>query len=225
MYPPSVGAWLPVPPTAPATFILPEKSLRLPSWARFKKPVVRLWKALYGHPDARTYWEQHCNNKVVEAGFEPMINWPSCFFHPVTKLMCTVYVDDFLLSGPTERLGPGWASLRRDSTEYPGLNIEQEKYVGADNESSPGKRDGKTLYLGCYRSITKEIKNGTEVRTMHYEMKDFLESSCELFETLAQQCNYSVSWRSADTPFRPEDNKCNPASMPLHEGPGSTCCP
>ena len=88
----------------PTYVVLPEEAWPTDPTLRkkfevLKQPVVRLRKALYGHPDAGIYWEKHCNNKVEEAGFVPMDNWPSCFFHPVTKLMCTVYVDDFLLSG------------------------------------------------------------------------------------------------------------------------------
>ena len=31
---------------------------------KFRRPVVRLVKALYGHPDSGTMWEQHCDRKV-----------------------------------------------------------------------------------------------------------------------------------------------------------------
>ena len=34
------------------------------SWSHMKWPVVRLKKALYGHPDSGTWWEQHADRVV-----------------------------------------------------------------------------------------------------------------------------------------------------------------
>ena len=42
----------------------------------FKRPVCRLYKALYGRPDSGTYWEQHCDRHLRSEGFEPISeNW------------------------------------------------------------------------------------------------------------------------------------------------------
>ncbi len=68
--------------------------------ARLNRPVVRLYKALYGHPDSGTMWEKHCHKRTLKVGFQPIPQWPSCYFHRELKLMLTVYVDDFKLSGP-----------------------------------------------------------------------------------------------------------------------------
>ena len=52
-------------------------------WNQFKRPVVRLVKALYGHPDAGTFWEQHCDESVRSMGFQPVgEEWPSVYTHP-----------------------------------------------------------------------------------------------------------------------------------------------
>ena len=40
---------------------------------KFRRPVVRLVKALYGHPDSGTMWEQHCDRKVRELDFIPVV--------------------------------------------------------------------------------------------------------------------------------------------------------
>ena len=59
-----------------------------PQWWRKKFPhlrrlACRLLKALYGHPDAGTYWEQKCGAHVKAVGFVPIRPaWPSCYFHP-----------------------------------------------------------------------------------------------------------------------------------------------
>ena len=48
---------------------------------KFRRPVVRLVKALYGHPDSGTMWEQHCDRKVKELDFIPVgEEWPSMYF-------------------------------------------------------------------------------------------------------------------------------------------------
>ena len=43
------------------TWITLPKNQQPKHWEKFDKPVVRLRKALYGHPDSGTYWEQHCD--------------------------------------------------------------------------------------------------------------------------------------------------------------------
>ena len=137
--------------------------------------------------------------------------------------MLSIYVDDFLMSGPSVHLSKGWDMLRSDEGEV-GLKIEQQIPIGTDIKSAPGKRDGKTLYLGCYRSIeAQKGPNGSEVRVMRYNMTEFVRSSCALFENLANQCGVVVQYKKTETPFRPEDNKQNPAGMPLNTGDGLRC--
>ena len=63
--------------------------------------MVRLDKALYGHPDSGTMWEQHCDKKVQEISFNPLERkWPSMYFHDELKLLLVIYVDDLSLLGP-----------------------------------------------------------------------------------------------------------------------------
>jgi hypothetical protein len=70
-----------------------------------KRPVVPLKKALYGHPDSGTMWEQHCDKHVTSVGYKPMgEEWPSCYFHSALRLLLVVYVDDF---------DKGWEFLRK----------------------------------------------------------------------------------------------------------------
>ena len=68
---------------------------------KFRRPVCRLVKALYGHPDAGTMWEQHCHTAVEKVGFKPLGDeWPSLYFHPDLKLLLVIYVDDLKMAGP-----------------------------------------------------------------------------------------------------------------------------
>ena len=62
----------------PLTFVvLPEDGLPtdpelLAKLKSMKQPVVRLRKALYGHPDSGTFSEEHCDRKVRSCRFIPI---------------------------------------------------------------------------------------------------------------------------------------------------------
>ena len=59
---------------------------------KYQRPAVLLKKALYGHPDSGTYWEKHCKRAVGKAGFQPINNWPSCFFHSKLKPLSLIHI-------------------------------------------------------------------------------------------------------------------------------------
>ena len=130
---------------------------------KFRRPVVRLVKALYGHPDSGTMWEQHCDRKVRELDFVPVgEEWPSMYFHKKLQLLLVIYVDDLKLAGPEENLTKGWEMLRSK------LNIEPETDLG--------------LYLGCilskgssqtswwYPGINYDLRHGRFVETVSWKV-------------------------------------------------------
>ena len=45
---------------------------------KMRKPMCRLDKALYGHPESGGHWEQHCEAHVIAQGFTPIPEWQSC---------------------------------------------------------------------------------------------------------------------------------------------------
>ena len=61
------------------------------------KPVVRMYKALYGHSDAGALWERYCHKVLLRLGFTPIPNWGTCYTHKDDDLFLTVYVDDMKL--------------------------------------------------------------------------------------------------------------------------------
>ena len=84
-----------------------------------------LKKALYGHPDSGTCWEEHCDAEVKTDGFTPIgAEWPSTYVHKKLDLFHAIYVDVFELSGPKVNMKEGWRLLRK------GLTIETEKPSG-----------------------------------------------------------------------------------------------
>ena len=77
-------------------------------WESMQDPVCPLVLALYGHPDAGGFWEQHCETQLKRVGFVPVPDWPSVFRHPALETFLVVYVDDFKQSGPSANLAEGW---------------------------------------------------------------------------------------------------------------------
>ena len=65
--------------------------------------VVRMGRALYGHPDSVTCWDEYCSTEVNTVGFASVgTEWPSVFFHKELRFLLTIYVDDFKLAGRLE---------------------------------------------------------------------------------------------------------------------------
>ena len=101
----------------PPTWVRPRVRLTRDRWlleweGKYNDPVVKLVLALYGHPDAGGFWEQHCEKALREVGFEQCPNWQSVFCHAKLNLMLVVYVDDFKLASPRDNLSKGWQLIR-----------------------------------------------------------------------------------------------------------------
>ena len=91
----------------------------------FTRPVVRLKKALHGHPDSGHFWEGRCDKNACKVGIKPISdNWNSCYFHNELKRFLTFDVDDFHLAGPKQHLKQGLQLLRK------GVPIEAETQPG-----------------------------------------------------------------------------------------------
>ena len=170
---------------------------------KFRRPVVRLDKALYGHPDSGTMWEQHCDKKVQEIGFKPIgEEWPSMYFHDKLKLLLVIYVDDLKLAGPSENLAKGWEMLRTV------LRIEPETDLG--------------LYLGCVLSQGEtQLHNGKKVKTITYNMEGLLKLSVEKYLDIIGK---DTKLKKVSTPSLPEETKFSPYRAPS-DGKRKVECP
>ena len=170
---------------------------------KFRRPVVRLDKALYGHPDSGTMWEQHCDKKVQEIGFKPIgEEWPSMYFHDELKLLLVIYVDDLKLAGPSENLAKGWEMLRTV------LRIEPKTDLG--------------LYLGCVLSQGEtQLHNGKKVKTITYNMEGLLKLSVEKYLDIIGK---DTKLKKVSTPSLPEETKSSPYRAPS-DGKRKVECP
>ncbi|MCP4364474.1 MAG: hypothetical protein GY800_04175, partial [Planctomycetes bacterium] len=181
---------------------LPDEA-RPADWkGKYRKPVVRLVKALYGHPDSGTMWERHCDKHVQTVGFKPIgPEWPSVYWNETKRLLLTVYVDDFKMSGPKQNLKDGWVSLRK------GLQIDPEGPLA--------------MYLGCaHEKGTIVLPDGLDAACVTYNMEDFLGQCVERYMTAVK---HSVKLKKADTPFLVEDQKSSMAGGLHAPGPKLEC--
>ena len=170
-------------------------------WDKYRRPVVPLRKALYGHPDAGTFWEQHCDESVRAVGFEPIgEEWPSVYIHEKLQLVLVVYVDDFKMAGPQKNLAQGWSMLRTR------LKIEPET--------------GLDMYLGCNQSKGNvTLGNGHRVTTVTYDMEQFLRSCVDRYLEVAGD----VKLNKVVTPELHEETKNHVSRKPAREGPSVVC--
>ena len=172
----------------------------------YDRPVVRLYKALYGHPQSGSFWEDHCDERVQKAGFVPVgPSWPSCYVHPKLGLFLTIYVDDFKMAGPKGNIEEGWSRLRK------GLKIEPHKYL----------EDGRQMYLGCsLEKSVRKLADGKVATFFDYVMEDYLKQTVALYLDLAGP---GVKLRHVDTPFVHEDQTRSPQGAPASDGPVVEC--
>ena len=153
--------------------------------------MVRLQKALYGHPDSGTYWEQHCDKHCRSVGFVPINNWSSCYYMKRLDLFLTIYVDDFKLAGPKENLAEGWKLIRGNMTDEGGTGLMME-------DPSPLGH-----YLGCLHVQGKvTLPNGNVANTITYDMEEFLGSCVKRYLDLATEVQGTEpKLRVVGTPF------------------------
>ena len=144
----------------PDSWYVDGKTRKVP---RYRKPVVRLHKALYGHPDSGSYWEMHCDSCLKAVGFETIDSWPSCYWHSRLSLFLSVYVDDFKMAGPERNMAEGWRLI--------------QKYITME-QPQPAN-----LYLGCeHERRTFTLPDGKEVTACVYNMQAYLESALDKYK-------------------------------------------
>ena len=203
----------------------PEGCENMHGWSTYDRPVVRVEKALYGHPDAGTFWEKRCDERVQAAGFSPVSpEWPLCHYYTKLDLYLVICVNDFRLSGPHGNLAKGWKLLRGgdEGMGLDGLLIEDPYPVGWNAET--GRRNGRSLYLGCYHSIfTVKRTNSNEVEIMEYDMSAFMEKSVRVYEELVPGCGFYQSIEHADAPFLMEDHRYADSCRPCCDGNYTRC--
>ena len=169
---------------------------------KYRDPVCRLIKALYGHPESGAYWEKHCEKQLLAIGFHECNEWKSCFFHEKLKVFLIVYVDDFKMAGKKENVQILWKQIQ-ETTKIDG----QDHTIVLDEPEPIGR------FLGCeHRYFEKDVtwhgekltsmgcnaKNGAienieehkkerkrrKVRGIYYDMTAFMQECVTLYGSL-----------------------------------------
>ena len=119
------------------TFVRIPKELWPSEWhARgLTDPVCLLEKALYGHPEAGAHWENHLTAIIRKMGGAPIPTHPSAFWFEEKKLILTIYVDDLMLSGPSDAHAGFWAELEKDVIIDPPEPLE--RFLGRNHIFGP----------------------------------------------------------------------------------------
>ena len=117
-----------------------------------RSPVVLLKRALYGHPLAGQSWYNHMKDRMVALGFTTVDGWDSVFVRD--GVLVIVYVDDFILSGLSERV-----------------------HTAAHQVSSVmamGKAEPLSRFLACLYTVRPLTHNGHQVNLVEFDMRDYL---------------------------------------------------
>jgi hypothetical protein len=102
------------------------------------RPVVwPLKKALYGLSQAPLALKKHAAAVFADLGFRPIESDPCLFVRNRggSKLMLLLYVDDFLLAGPTVQVNKAWAELETRFKIDDPWRLAPGRYLGMDVSS------------------------------------------------------------------------------------------
>ena len=128
-----------------------------------KRPCVRLWRSLYGHPEAGHHWDMRFREVMTYFDAKHIDTFQSNFWIPKYKLLLSLYVDDVVVSGPSSQHKLFWDEMQRH------LELDEPAEV--------------SRILGREHSISRS-KEGT---TCAFEMTEFIDNCCELYETLSKR--------------------------------------
>jgi len=152
----------------------PETWVRLPkqwwpaSWfgpsgePLYRDPLVKLQKALYGHPESGALWDKHLGRILTDLGWTRIENHPGMWIHPASGAVMTVYVDDLMMAAPKEHEDSLWKAM--------------ELRVSFGEDPQPlGK------FLGGMHSFTTH----DGISNLRVEMEAFLRSAVDIFKAEA----------------------------------------
>ena len=148
----------------PSTWVRLPKSWWPASWhskdgtAVFYDPVVRLCKALYGHPEAGALWDKHLRGILTKLGWSALESHPGFWTHGETCALLAVYVDDLLMAASPKDEARLWREL-------------EDKVTFGDPPSIISK------FLGGHHTVS--VNNG--VTTVAINMREFLLDAAERF--------------------------------------------
>ena len=163
------------------TYVRLPKAWWPPQWVgRYRDPLCRLLRALYGHPDAGNQWADKIGDELRALGFVEPEGWTATFvLHAdVTHVVVFVlYVDDLIMFG-TSRVNEIIEKVR--------ANIKM------DDPSDLQK------YLGVVHHIVRKEVGGETITYIEFDMAQFFKSAVDDYVQLS-----GATLTKAASPFAP----------------------
>eukprot|EP00959_Pyramimonas_sp_CCMP1952_P320250 6701913-Pyramimonas_sp.AAC.1 len=160
-----------------------------------RNPVCPLYLSLYGHPDSGGSLEQHCEGHVTAEGCVKCSPWRSCYFHKELKIFLIIYVVDFKLLGPADKLATGWKLLQEPSENCP-------KGIERDPPTAVGR------YLGCeHRLPTQTIEWHGELLAILDPPPPKVKKNASVADESSEQETGAGSASQTTEPYQPREPK------------------
>ena len=118
---------------------------------KYRRPMVRLLRNLYGSKLAGLFWERHCHNSIMKCGFSKVQGWECMYIHHAKQLCLSVYVDDLKMTGKAENIAPMWKEI--------------SKYLKLD----PPTKFHNSVYLGCEQFAFKPTQADLDYQRTFYD--------------------------------------------------------
>lgn len=150
----------------------------------YNQPVIRLLRALFGHPGAGTFWEHHCDEVIVkQIGVEPVVTWPSCYYH--SSMAAT-------FNGIRGR----FQNERSRTVHGCSVDMFTNKHIETEEPAVA------ILYLGCKHRYSNLKTKSVLVKKVLHDMKDEVFSSVNMYQKLCiAATGKEATLRQVTTPF------------------------
>ena len=99
---------------------------------RYRRPVVKLCLALYGHPEAGPLWDAKLGAVLEYWGWSRIHEWSGVFVHADGSIIIA-YVDDLLMCALPKEMLAHWAELEK-YVEFKEVAQPLARYLGANYE-------------------------------------------------------------------------------------------
>ena len=161
--------------TGPATYLLLPDDERPEGWDKYRTPVVRIRKALYGDPRSGHDWTNNVTRKMRAKGYEPVESWPSLYTK--NKVLVAVYVDDFTVSGPCQAVDE--AVLELCSIFEMGTSEPLSRLLGCTYQCRPVNVDGPDGTKVCQEVTFNMTEFNSQCVQRYMELMDVEEAKLE----------------------------------------------
>ena len=177
----------------PTWIALPPELMPAEWKGKYRKPMVRLIKSLYGHPESGAHWERHLEDILSrEFRAQAVEGHPSSYWMVDTGLLLTVYVDDLVLSGPDAAHSAFWKKLETlvDVEEVTSL----ERFLGRHHEFMTG------VVADFVAPANEQSSNKTPARGVRFDMAAYARQAVDMYVSSTGV----TKLRPAPTPFCPD---------------------